>query len=74
MRSSEEKAFTILFHRVTANPTCFPNLSECLDLSLKVRERDDIFGRAFALAYYIYFVGADDLDQFEADPTLKWQR
>jgi hypothetical protein len=70
---SEEKAIMMLFHRVIANPTRFPNLNASLDLSFKVRERDDIFGRAFGRAWYIHFVGDDDLDQFEDDPTLKWQ-
>jgi hypothetical protein len=72
MRPSEEKAFMMLFRRVRTNQTRFPSLNMAIDLSLKTRERDDIFGHAFTRAWLLHFVGPDDPELYEDDGTLKW--
>jgi hypothetical protein len=72
MRPSEVKAFMMLFLRVRTNPTRFPNLDEAIDLSLKTKERDDIFGRAFGRAWGLHFAGPEDLELYEEDETIRW--
>jgi hypothetical protein len=71
MGPSEEKAFMMLFRRVRANRARFPSLNKGIDMSLKTRERDDIFGQAFVRAWLLRFVGPDDTELFEDDGTLK---
>lgn len=72
MGPSEEKAFMMLFGRVRSDRARFPTLNDGIDICLKTKERDDVFGRAFNRAWLLHFVGPEDLELYEEDETPKW--